>query len=228
MAELLLVNPKRRKRRAGARRNPRKMTAKQAKYFAPRRRKRRSGNRVSATAAPRVSRRRRSHRKGRRSVSRFLGSKSGALSLKPNVFLKDTLIPSAIGGAGALLVDFAWANVPGIPTAIKAGPMGTVAKAAAAVGIGLLASKFAGKKIGSQVTSGYLTVLAYNTIKGMVQKAMPTLQLGDYGWIQSGPFVPDPSMGVYVSSDVPALVPPPSVSADMGAYVSGYDDSYYS
>ena len=223
MAELMLVNPRRKRRRA--KRNPRPMTAKQAKYFGKRRR-RHSRRAASAVAAPRTARRR-SHRKGRRSVARFLSSKSGALSLKPNVFLKNTLIPSAIGGAGALAVDIAWGNLP-IPTQIKTGPFAAVAKAAAAVAVGMVASKVAGKQIGAQVTSGYLTVLAYNLAKGVVQKAMPKLALGDYGWIQSGQFVPDASMGVYVSSDQPALAPPPpSVSASMGEYVSGYGDDFY-
>lgn len=219
MSQLMLVNPRRRKRRSSGKR--RKMTAKQAKYFAPRRRRAKSSSkrrarRSVATVARRVGRR------VRRSARRFASNRSGsskALSLKPAAFLKNTALPAAMGGAGALAIDVIWGMAP-IPANLKTGPLAPLVKVAGAVGIGLLASRFAGKDIGAKVVGGYLTVLAYNLAKNAVQKAMPTLPLGDYdmGYIQSGQFFPDASagMGVY-------LAPPAPEPAGMGSYISGYD-----
>lgn len=217
MSELLLVNP--RKRRKGKR----KMTAKQAKYFSPRRKRR------AAASSPRRRRRasarraaapvaRRARRTRRRSVRGFLKNTSGSLSLKPQTFIRETLIPSAIGGAGALGVDVAWGMLP-LPASIKSGPMAPLAKAAGAVAVGLIASKVAGKKIGAQVTSGYLTVLAYNLLKGMVQKAMPQLPMGEVGYVQAGQFLPDQSIAAYL--EAPGNAP----SSGVGAYLNEYENS---
>lgn len=217
MSELMLVNPRKRRRKSGKRR----MSAKQAKYFSPRRKRR------AAASSPRRRRRasarraaapvaRRARRRSRRS---FLRNTSGSLSLKPNVFIRETLIPSAVGGAGALAVDAAWAALP-LPAQIKSGPMAPVAKAAGAVAVGLIASKVAGKKIGAQVTSGYLTVLAYNLLKGVVQKALPQMPLGDYGmgYVQAGQFLPDQSIAAYLEA-------PTSAPSGVGAYLNEYEAS---
>ena len=214
MSELMLVNP-RKKRRKGRRR---KMSALQRQYF---------GKRRARTNPRRKSRRRgsvkRVARRARRAVRRFAGSRSGALSLKPNTFIKQTLVPSAIGGAGALLVDVAWAAVPGIPENLKTGPLAPFVKAAGAVALGLVASKVAGKQIGGQVVSGYLTVFAYNMLKGVVQKAMPQLPMSEYdlGWVQGGQYVErmpsDQSMGYYLTE------PAPAPSSEMGVYLNGYE-----
>lgn len=222
MSELMLVNPRRRKRKA-AKRNPKRrtMSAKQAKYFAPRKKRRSSSRRRSTARAVASPVARRSRRKSRRSSRSFLRNTSGSLSLKPNVFLKETLIPSAIGGAGALAVDIAWGNLPFLPASIKTGPFAPFAKAAGAVAVGMIASKVAGKKIGAQVTSGYLTVLAYNLMKGVVQKSMPQLALGDYGmgYVQAGQFLPDQSIAAYLEAPTPQATP-------MGAYLNEYENSY--
>lgn len=222
MSELLLVNPRRRKRKA-ARRNPKRrtMTAKQAKYFGGGKTARRKSKRRSTARAAASPVARRSHRKARRSRRSFMRNTSGSLSLKPNVFIKETLIPSAIGGAGALLVDVAWGALPFIPASVKTGPLAPFVKAAGAVAVGLVASKVAGKKIGAQVTGGYLTVLAYNLLKGVVQKAMPQLPMGDYnmGYVQAGAFLPDQSISAYLEAPTPS-------QSGVGAYLNGYDNNY--
>lgn len=220
MSELMLVNPRRRKRKS-TKRNPRRMTAKQAKYFGKRApARRRSRVRRAASTVARVVRR--SSRKARRSVRRFASNRSGSFSLKPSALIRDTLIPSAIGGAGALLVDIAWGMLPMLPVSIKTGPLAPIAKLAGAVAVGLVASKVAGKKIGAQVTSGYVTVFAYNMLKGMVTKAMPQLTLGDYnmGYMQAGQFLPDQSIAAYLEA------PQSAPQAGMGAYLNEYQNPY--
>lgn len=218
MSELMLINPRRRKRKA-AKRNPkrRRMSAKQAKFFAPKRRRSRRRSTARRVASPVA---RRSHRRARRSRRSFLRSTSGSLSLNPSTFIKETLVPSAIGGAGALAVDVAWGMLP-IPAQLKTGAIAPIAKAAGAVAVGLIASKVAGKKVGAQVTSGYLTVLAYNLMKGFVQKSLPQITLGDYGmgYMQAGQFLPDQSIAAYLEAPT---APPPA----MGAYLNEYEASY--
>lgn len=225
MSELLLVNPRRKRRRKStARRNPkRKMSALQAQYFGKRRksgggRKRRASKRRHSVAkvARRVGRR------ARRAARRFGSSRSGAMKLIPANIVKGTLLPAAMGGAGAIAVDVIWGMLGSkLPANLQTGTLGTAVKAAGAIGVGQLASKFLGREIGQRVTAGYLTVLAYNLIRGMAQKAMPSLPgLSDYsmGYTQAGPYIPDG----YTPPNVGAYLPDPS----MGSYVDGYADDF--
>lgn len=210
MSQLMLVNPRRKKRRKSRRKtsvvgfaNPR----------APRKSRRRRARRVSAASytavrrGPRVGRRR---RRGGGAGRKFGGLISGNI-------VNSTVIPAAMGGAGALAVDVAWGFLP-LPAAIKTGPMGPVAKAAGAIVLGALATKFVGKQIGEKVATGYLTVLAYNLARGMLQKAMPNVPLSGYdlGYVSPATQFADPSISAYLDSDA-------SASSSMNAYVNGYD-----
>lgn len=222
--QLMLVNPKRKRRR---------MTAKQAKYFGKRRRRRTTA--VSAARNP--TRRRRSRRRSRVTVrarrnptaatirrARRSGrarSRSMLAGLVPGNLIKGTLMPAAIGGGGALLVDLAWGFAP-IPAQIKTGPLAPIAKIAGAIVVGAVAGKVLGKDVGQKVTAGYITVLAYNFAKSTVQKFAPALPLGDYdmGYISPAVTMNDPSIGAYI--DGPGVGSPSSV----GSYVSGYQNPF--
>jgi len=85
-------------------------------------------------------------------------------------FVKDTLMPSVVGGAGALALDVAVGMLP-LPPALKSGPMAPLVKAAGAVGIGMLAGQFLGRRTGEQVAAGALTVTVYNVARMMLVKA---------------------------------------------------------
>lgn len=183
MAQMLLVNPKR-KRKA------RKMTAKQAKYFAPRR-KRSSGRRrkraASAAPAPRRSRRksarrsaaytpaRKTRRRSRRGVRSFLRSTSGSVGIK------GTLVSAAVGGAGALALDVIYGYLP-IPANLKTGAFAPLVKLGAVIGIGILASRFMRGRAGLVKTAvgAAVTIQAYNFLKAQVQARLPTVPLGEY------------------------------------------------
>lgn len=152
--EIVLVNPRRRKRR----KNPaRKSVARRSKRSISRRRRKRN---------PAVSVKRSMRRRRRRNP---LNTTS----------LKTDVISSATGAIGALSLDVAFGFLP-LPDTVKTGQMGNIAKAAGAVGLGMLTEKMLGKKAGHDVTRGTLTIVGYNILKDLVQTAMPTLALGEY------------------------------------------------
>lgn len=132
--------------------------------------------RAAAPAAPK--RRRTTARRGRGGwpiTSATAASRAGRAlrHRRPNPiggFVKDTLMPSVVGGAGALALDVAVGLLP-LPPALKTGPMAPLVKAAGAVGIGMLAGQFLGRRTGEQVAAGALTVTVYNVARMMLVKA---------------------------------------------------------
>jgi hypothetical protein len=146
------------------------------------------------------------------------------LRAAPGAFLREQLMPAAIGGAGALGVDIAWALAP-VPANIKTGAFAPLVKIAGAVVLGAIVSRFASKRIGAGVVSGYLTVTAYDFIKGLVSKNLPQIPLAGYpydlGFYQAGQFIPggaQPGMGAYLPG-------PDTPEHDaVGAYLEGYGD----
>lgn len=207
MSELMLINPRKR-------RKARKMTAKQAKYFGKRRKRRASPARakVARVAAPRRRRRRaaaKSVGRGRvvyarrRRSSRRRSKGGGGLSLRsltnPSSLMRQ-IMPAALGAAGALAFDVAYALVP-IPATWKAGPLAPITKVAFILGAGVVASMFAPKKLAGEAVAGALLVTAYDFLKTNIRTMAPTLPLSEYvsgvGYIspamQIGP------MGEYVS-----------------------------
>jgi hypothetical protein len=225
MGQLLLVNPKRRKARKGRR----SLSAKQvAAGFGGggKRRKRARRSRASLHVNPkrrRGSKRRRLHRNPRRASAGGRGMIGQAKSL-----LTGNLMPAAFGAAGALAVDIAWAAAP-IPVGIKGGAMAPLVKIAGAVALGALVSKFANKRFGQAMVAGYLTVTAYDMAKKLVAKMVPTLPLSEYpydlGYMQTGQFIPDQSMGAYLGApEGYGAVDDHAAPDGMGSYLNGYGD----
>lgn len=112
-------------------------------------------------------------------------------------FVKDTLMPSVVGGAGALALDVAVGMLP-LPPALKSGPMAPLVKAAGAVGIGMLAGQFLGRRRGEQVAAGALTVTVYNVARMMLVKASNGRIPGLSGYV-------DEYVSEYVDSGPPQL-----------------------
>lgn len=198
MSQLMLVNPKRRKRR--------KMTAKQKQYFgkrrsaSPARRKRRSHTTsVAGFANPkrRRVRRRVSVRARRNPRSAVAGGKLSFRQITSGRAIKDIMLPAAIGGAGALALDVIWGLLP-IPTQFKTGPFAPVVKAIGVLGIGALASGPLPDRLVKPAVFASLTIMAYSFAKATLQQAMPNVPLGAY------------------------------IDGGMGAYISGADMGYIS
>ena len=217
MAELMLINPRKRrkhkaKKSAGKKRGKRRtMTALQRKYFGKRKHKR-----VATVAKKSHKRRRRSitkhlsvrrHRKYRRNPARGLGKFS------VQGFAKNTLMPSAIGAAGALGLDVLIGFLP-LPPNLKTGPMRSVVRIAGAVALGIVAGMVVKKETAANIAAGAVTVTLYDVLKGAVQTAMPTLQLGENDIFTEYPSLAYAGAGETVGE---------YVSDDMGMYVGDSD-----
>lgn len=163
MAELLLVNPRRRRRKSRKARSRRRRSA---PLFAtnPRRRKRRSRR-----ANPR---RRRMSAIGRRRRNPI------------NLRVSRTDVTKAIGAAiataaGALVLDVAYGYLP-LPPSLKTGNIQWVMKGAAAIGAGVLARNVVSRRTADMITLGALTVIAYGLGRSLIQKNFPAVPLGYY------------------------------------------------
>lgn len=148
MAQLLMVNPRKR-RKAPAKR--RKTATKAVARPAPRRRRR------AAPARSKRVYRRNPIARGNNIVTQVKNS--------------------AIGAAGALGVDIAFAKLP-IPDAMRTGMMAPAARGLVSLGIGMAVGKvMKNKKLGTQLAEGGITVALHDLMKSQVTKVMP---LGGY------------------------------------------------
>lgn len=207
MSEILLVNPKSRKKRKSRRRNPI------------------TGRRRSKSRGRRANPRRRRMRALRR---------RNPISLKVN---KSDLMAAGGGAItaaiGAVALDALWSNLP-IPAQLKAGNLQLLAKGAGAVGLGVLARNVVSRKTADMFTLGALTVIVYQAGRSFVQKAMPQLKLGYYspGFISD-----EPGMGAYMAAGGDSFpvggrgacptqraLPAPAKSAAMHGFEDGIDD----
>ena len=189
--------------------------------------KRRRARRAAAPAAASPRRRRARRHGGWKITSPRAASRAGrALRYRrpnPIGFLTNTLMPSVVGGAGALALDVALGVLP-LPPALKTGPMAPLVKIAGAVGLGMLAGKMVNRRVGEQIAAGAMTVQIYNLAKGML------IKVGG-GRIPGLSMYPDGYMSEYVSGDeVPELGYTDS-GIQVGEYVdngmSGYESGVY-
>lgn len=237
MPQLLLVNPSPRKgktmakakRSAAQIRATRKLVAlnkarRKVSHAKPHRR----SNPIHAVAHPAPKRRK--YKRTTASAARVAGRTLRHRRRNPiggiGGFFKETLIPSAVGGAGALTLDVLLGVLP-VPAQFRTGPMASVVKIAGAIGLGLIATKVGGRKVGGQVAAGAVTVALYNLAKTTLNQAsggkIPGLAeyVPDYG--QVGQYVgmyPQEALG-YTGTGYPAgeLMPDGSVAGfDTGVY----------
>ena len=216
MAELMLINPRKRRRhkaKKSMRKNPRKrrtMTALQRKYFGKRKHKR-----VASVAKKSHKRRYAVTASKRRKYRRNPGHGLGKFSVQG--FTKNTLMPSAIGAAGALGLDILFGFLP-LPDNLKTGPMRSVVRIAGAVALGVVASMVVKKETAANIAAGAVTVTLYDVLKGAVQTAMPTLQLGETDIFTEYPSLAYAGAGQTVSGT--GLY---ETGEDMGMYVGESD-----
>lgn len=113
------------------------------------------------------------------------------------------VMPAVTSAAGALSLDIIWARLP-LPDQIKSGPMRFVAKAAGAIGLGMLAGMMVKKSTADQLATGALTVTIHQAMTDAMGRFAPNIPLGEYlseydslGYYGTGI---DPGMGEYLTN----------------------------
>lgn len=205
MEEILLVNPRRRKRRSSH--------AKSA-----RRRSRRSA---------------RSHRgSGRR--RRLRNPRSGGLGIGNMLSVRgatSALVPAVVGAGGALALDIGMAYLP-LPDALQSGWGKTVAQLLGSLALGFIAAKvpFVGKRNAQIATLGALTIVAYNALRPLAAQTLGANVKGLSGLADFGDYTPAlgaymrPRLGAYMNPAPllqSATSPMAAKQRGMGAYMSG-------
>jgi hypothetical protein len=193
MANLLLLNPAKRKRR--------KLTAKQRKYFG-----KRSKRRVSVHVAKRGRRKavitvaanpRRRHRR-RLSINprrrrHYRTNPSARLSVRS---ITDQVQSAGVGAVGATVVDIAMGYVgPMLPAALVTPTTYPIVKGAAAILLGSLGQMAGIGKWSGKMAEGSLTVTLHSLIRSFLPAGM------SLGYINSG-YVPRSGMGAYTMRGV--------------------------
>ena len=197
------VNPKRRRRSAKARANPKRrrsaaQRAATARMLAANRArsggaKRRTSRRRASVSVASVTRRARSVVRSVRRRARSAGGMStkglGGTALQ---MIKN----GAIGAGGAISVDLAMGFVgPMLPAsfATKLNADGSnnysyfAAKAAVALGVGILGAKVVRPDVARQLAAGSFTVMAYELLRPMAANLLPASM--SLGWMSPGRIV---------------------------------------
>jgi hypothetical protein len=157
----------------------------------------------------------------------------GGLSV--NSILHGTVVPAGIGAVGGLALDVVYGKVsPMLPASLQTGLPAFGAKAAAAIGLGMLAGKFLGRDKAKVATVGAVTVLFYGMLKTQLMKSVPSLGLS--GFQDFVTYSGQPGMGAYMAPRLGAymaprglgtLNPSPFVNASVpGSNMGGYDSNY--
>jgi hypothetical protein len=125
-----------------------------------------------------------------------------------NSFLRETLIPSGVGAAGAVGVDVLLGYLgPNLPASLQTGIAVPLVKIAAAVGLGIAASTVTkDRRMGEQVMAGAITVVLYGYAKTMLKQQFPNIPglsgyVSGYGYAGPALAYPDGSgLSAYVGS----------------------------
>lgn len=118
-----------------------------------------------------------------------------------------------VGATGAVLTDVAMAYAsPYLPATLQTGWFNVLARAAAAIGVGLVAGKVVGRETGKAVAAGGLIVVAYSGLKQALAPTLGTSIKGLSGLADFGDY--RPAMPAY-SGQSTAMV-----GGGMGAYMT--------
>lgn len=160
MAELLLLNPRKRrgKKRRARRASPRKRHRRHARAATPRRRRR--SRRTGGVRVVRMMNPRHRRRGRRRNPIRL------------NVM--GTVTDAAYGAAGALALDFAMGYLP-LPSFFQSGAGNYAAKGGIAIGLGLLADKVLKFKKAQDIANGALTVVLHEAARAGLASFAPNV-----------------------------------------------------
>jgi hypothetical protein len=182
MQELLLVNP--RKRRRGGRGRARDArgrflkrsggTRRRRASVAHRTRRRSIHLRKRGSVRIYANPRRRSYRALRRRRRNPIGGR-GIVNQ-----LTGSIMPAVVGAGGAIVNDALMRFIP-LPAMLRGRWTSILTRAVLAIGTGMLIGRMVNQRVGAQMASGALTVLAYNQIAPFVPFAGGSRPMGDMG-----------------------------------------------
>lgn len=211
MSQMLLVNPRRRRRASKKRRNPSKR------------------RRRSPVARRKVTRRRRRNPIARRRVRRSR-RRNPIVSARS---VQGQLKTAATGAVGALALDVALAYLP-LPAAISGGIIGKVAKAAGAIALGIVANKVGVSAANAnRMAEGALTVQLHGIGKELLAQFAPGVALSAYvnesglgytgsGWNPNFDVDNPDTMAGYIGADANAGMGPYGMAMYEDESLSGY------
>ena len=192
MAELLLVNPRKRARKSKKSKSKRRSRAYSYRKHSSRRRnpvRRLRRKSVRKYVAHRAIKHRRSRRSYRRNPISLRGySLSG---------ITGSVMDAGKGALGAIANDALMTYIP-MPIVMKTGMIGQLTRAAMAFVLGWGTSIAGGKKLGADLTRGALTVQLYAIAKPLVSHVVP-LADADMGYYNPGTVLSD-DMGQYLGA----------------------------
>ena len=188
---------------------------------------------------------RRHHRRHRNRRRYHRNPRMGGMSLRS--VTNSVLTPAAVGAVGGVGLDVIWSYVnPYLPAQLQSGMIGTLAKGAGAIGIGMVSKRFLGAERAKVVTLGALTVVLYGAIKNLLGSGGLNLGLpglSDYThYPLMGAYMPVPVAGYHASTAAKAVAqgrgrmgslgyasPAPIIRSSLGAYMApnvmgGMDD----
>lgn len=108
----------------------------------------------------------------------------------------------AIGSVGAIAGTVVGNLLP-IPENFKAGNMGLIINALIGIGTGMMVGNFTNRKVGEHMAQGAVTVALHETMKNVIQQAVPALNLDGYdnGLLGDDLLAYDDGMSAYDASN---------------------------
>ncbi len=220
--QLLLVNPRPRRRESAAERAKLSRAAKRrprnalGEFVSGARRNPKRGvakYKESSATRSRLSRDARSEPRGSHGqfVKRNPRRRAIATRRREPVGMLDgiwdnTLRPAAVGTAGAMVMELGMGYLP-IPEELRSGVAGFAVRALIAVGLGLGARAAGFDRAGSELAVGALTVAAATEAKDMVATHMPSVKLGSMGYFSPAMVEQGMGMGMFMEEPIPTVVP---------------------
>lgn len=228
---LILINPRRRRRRRNPR-SRRRMPAGLRRYWAGRRGKRLSNPRRRSRSRRRNPivhsyRRRYPIRHRYRNPRRrgFRMRRSYRRLRNPRSDFMGTLGAAAIGAGGALALGYAYSAVsPYLPASLQTGLAQSAVLGAGALGLGYLVGRFVSKDIGQDVAFGGLTVVMFQAANSLATSAgiaLPTTMAGyaDYTPRRMGAYMRGVPNTAGFRGKALGYISPAPVIKGMGAYM---------
>lgn len=155
MAQLALINPRKRKSKA-----KRKTSRRKRNPVSP-------ANAARAMAA--------NPRRKRRGFARRRRNPAGRAGI--GGMIQKNVVPAVTAAGGALALDIVWGMLP-LPEQVKTGAVRHVAKAAGALAVGFLAQNIVKRETAQLMTLGMLTTITHGAMREMVTRFAPQLALG--------------------------------------------------